>query len=215
MSSEGLKKIGKIKMVSIPEKVKIPSQIPASKLHIPSTYAEGDVEYEDDEGNNVNLNQATHLKFTARDERSDLVVGPVEKGGMFKWNVYMDDENHAVKKENASHKREVILNEDYRAIVFKKWTIMLTLNRNIKENIFEFVDEGWLFNYMDEIDIEIKEYKDKAYVDKQNSNRNEIYIVLELDPSKYNLTESNKVDQIEEFKKYYDNATKDNVAMEH
>lgn len=86
---------------------------------------------------------------------------------------------------------------------------MLTLNRNIKENVFEFVDDGWLFNSMDEIDVELKEYKDKAYVDKQNSNRNEIYIVLELDKSKYNLTETNKVNQIEEFKGYYDKVTED------
>jgi hypothetical protein len=92
---------------------------------------------------------------------------------------------------------------------------MLTLNRNIKENIFEFVDEGWLFNNMDEIDVELKEYKDKAYLDKQNSNRNEIYIVLELDPAKYDLTESNKVNQIEEFKDYYDKVTKDIKATEH
>jgi hypothetical protein len=92
---------------------------------------------------------------------------------------------------------------------------MLTLNRNIKENIFEFVDEGWLFNNMDEIDVELKEYKDNAYLDKQNSNRNEIYIVLELDPAKYDLTESNKVNQIEEFKDYYDKVTKDIKATEH
>jgi hypothetical protein len=86
---------------------------------------------------------------------------------------------------------------------------MLTLNRNIKENVFEFVDDGWLFNSMHEIDVELKEYKDKAYVDKQNSNRNEIYIDLELDESKYNLTETNKVNQIEEFKGYYDKVTED------
>lgn len=84
---------------------------------------------------------------------------------------------------------------------------MLTLNREIKENILEFVDEGWLFNYMDEIDAELRHYKDKSYIEKQNSNRNEIYIMLVLDTSKYDLTESNKVIQIEEFKAFYDNAT--------
>ena len=110
----------KISMVPLPEKIKIPSQIPASKLRIPSTYAEGDLEYADDEGNNVNSKNATHLKFTAKDKRSDLVVGPVEKGGMFKLNVYMDDENHAVRKENASHKRQVILNDSYKALIYKK-----------------------------------------------------------------------------------------------
>jgi hypothetical protein len=35
---------------------------------------------------------------------------------MFKLNVYMDDANHATKKEEATHRRQVILNEDYRAL---------------------------------------------------------------------------------------------------
>ncbi|MGB9936980.1 MAG: hypothetical protein ACPK7O_04620 [Methanobacterium sp.] len=93
---------------------------------------------------------------------------------------------------------------------------MLTLNRTIKENVFEFIDDGWLFNYIKEIDVNLNGYKDKVYVDKEASNRNEIYVILELDPSKYELTESNKVDQIEEFKAYYDNVTeniKDNVPQ--
>ena len=67
---------------------------------------------------------------------------------------------------------------------------MLTLNRTIEDNLFEFIDEGWLFNYMDEIDAKLKDYKDKTWIDKENSNRNEIYIMLELDPSKYELTET-------------------------
>lgn len=86
---------------------------------------------------------------------------------------------------------------------------MLTLNRNIKENIFEFIDDGWLFSYIDEIDVKLEGYKDKVYIDKDSSNRNEIYVILELDPSKYELTESNKVNQIEELKDYYDIVTKD------
>lgn len=116
MASKGMEKIRKIKMVPIPEKIKVPSKIPASKLRIPSTYAEGNVEYEDNEGNKVNPNQASRLKFTAKDKRSDLTVGPVKEGGMFKLNVYMDDANHATKKEEATHKRQVILNEEYKAI---------------------------------------------------------------------------------------------------
>lgn len=120
MASEQIKKMDKVSMVPIPQKIKVPSKIPASKLRIPSTYAEGDVEYEDNDGNHVNTNQATHLKFTAKDKRSDLIVGPVKEGGMFKLNVYMDNENHAIKKEEATHIRQVILNENYRAIKYLK-----------------------------------------------------------------------------------------------
>jgi len=105
-----------IKMVPIPEKIKIPTEIPVSRLLIPSTYAEGDVEYEDDQENNVNLNEATHLRLTAKDRRSDLVVGPTERNGIFKLNVYINNENKAVRKEEATKRREVILNEDYKVI---------------------------------------------------------------------------------------------------
>ena len=124
MEEEGMKKntqkrvksLKDVKMVPIPEKIKTPPQIPASRLRIPSTYAEGDVEYEDDNGHNVNFKDATHLRLTAQDNRSDLIVGPVEKNGMFKLNVYVNDENKAVKKEEATKRREVILNENYRPI---------------------------------------------------------------------------------------------------
>ncbi|MGB9936981.1 MAG: hypothetical protein ACPK7O_04625 [Methanobacterium sp.] len=116
MASEGIEKIKKIKMVPIPEKIKVPEDIPASKLRIPSTYAEGDFEYEDENGNHVSEDKATHLRFTGKDNRSDLVVGPVENRGMFKLSVYMDNENHAVRKEEASHVRQVILNDNYKAI---------------------------------------------------------------------------------------------------
>ncbi|WP_414468782.1 hypothetical protein [Methanobacterium sp. ACI-7] len=118
MAVERLEKINKIKMVPIPEKIKVPKDIPSSKLRIPSTYAEGDVFYEDDNENKVSENEATHLRFTGRDNRSDLVVGPAENGGMFKLNVYMDDDNKATQKEKATHVRQVILNDNYRAI---KW----------------------------------------------------------------------------------------------
>jgi hypothetical protein len=84
---------------------------------------------------------------------------------------------------------------------------MLTLNRTIEDNLFEFIDDGWLFNYMDEIDVKLKDYKDKAWINKEHSNRNEIYIMLELDTSKYKLTETFKVDRIEELKDYYDKIT--------
>lgn len=55
--------------------------------------------------------------------------------------------------------------------------------------------------------MKLKDYKDTAWIDKEHSNRNEIYIILELDPSKYNLTETSKVDRIEELKDYYDKIT--------
>lgn len=90
---------------------------------------------------------------------------------------------------------------------------MLTLNRNINENTFEFVDEEWLFNTMDEINVELKEYKDNTYVDIQSSNRKKIYN-FEAWSSKYNLTKSNKVNQIEESKYYYDKVTNDIKAKE-
>lgn len=116
MAPKGIDKILKIKMVPLPEKIHVPSDIPASKISIPSTYAEGNVKYEDDKENTVNEEEATHIRFTARDERSDLVVGPVKPKGMFKLNIYLDENNNAVNKENSSHARHIILNENYKAI---------------------------------------------------------------------------------------------------
>ncbi|MGZ7117198.1 MAG: hypothetical protein ACXVHS_07105 [Methanobacterium sp.] len=120
MAQKRIDKISNIEMVPIPQKINVPSDVNASNLRIPSTYAEGDADYEDDEGNHVDSKHATYLKLTAKDKRSDLIIGPVEKGGIFKLEVYLDNENHAVSKEKATHKREVILNEDYRAIRYKK-----------------------------------------------------------------------------------------------
>ena len=115
-SQNRVKSLKDVKMVPIPERIRVPPQIPASKLRIPSTYAEGDVDYEDDDGQNVNFEDATHLRLTAKDNRSDLTVGPAEKNGMFKLNVYVNDENKAVQKDLATKRREVILNENYRPI---------------------------------------------------------------------------------------------------
>lgn len=81
---------------------------------------------------------------------------------------------------------------------------MLTLNRTIDNNLFEFIDDGLFFNYMDEINVKLKNYNEKAWIDKEHSSRNEIYVMLELDPSKHELTETYKVDKIEGFKGYYD-----------
>ena len=38
--------------------------------------------------------------------------------------------------------------------------IVLNLNRRIRNNLFEFIGDGWLFNYMDEIDTKLKDYKE-------------------------------------------------------
>lgn len=116
MAPKGIEKILKIKMVQLPEKLHVPSNIPASKIRIPSTYAEGDVQYEDDNENPVNEKEATHIRLTAKDKRSDLVVGPVKPRGILRLNIYLDENNNAVNKQNSSHSRHIVLNENYKAI---------------------------------------------------------------------------------------------------
>ncbi|MGZ7044612.1 MAG: hypothetical protein ACXVHW_05700 [Methanobacterium sp.] len=117
MSREGWKKLPQIELVPIPEDVHVPEDIPASKVRIPSPYAEKEIEYEDEKGNHVNENEATHLRFTGVDRRSDIVVGPVKPRGMIKLNLYLDDENIPVSKEKASHTRTKILTEEYRPLI--------------------------------------------------------------------------------------------------
>jgi len=84
---------------------------------------------------------------------------------------------------------------------------MLNLTRTIKDNLFEFTDDGILFNYVDDMDSRLKKCSEKAWIDKEYSNRNEIYVMLELDPSKHELTETYKVDEIESFRGCYDKIT--------
>ncbi len=93
-----------------------PHDIPASKIRIPSTYKEGNVQYENKEGRQVSENEATHLRLTARDKRSEIVVGPVTPRGMFKLMVYFDKNKNPVSKNKASYKKEVILDEDYERV---------------------------------------------------------------------------------------------------
>ena len=81
---------------------------------------------------------------------------------------------------------------------------MLTLHRRIKDNLFEFIDDGVFFNCMDDIDERLKKCSEKAWIDKEYSNRNEIYVMMELDYSKHKLTETYKVDKIEMFNECYD-----------
>jgi len=47
---DGWKNLPKIKHVSIPEDVHIPLDITTFRVHIPSTYTDGEVEYENEKG---------------------------------------------------------------------------------------------------------------------------------------------------------------------
>lgn len=116
---EGWKNLPKVQMVHIPEDIKVPDTIPASEVIIPSTYANGRVEYEDDEGNQTDEGNATHIRFTGKDRRSDIVVGPVKPEGMIKLNLYLNDDSIPVNKENASHTKSRILNEEYKPVKYK------------------------------------------------------------------------------------------------
>jgi len=113
------KKLGSIpdaKLVSLPENIDVPRTIPASHVKIPSMYANGDVEYEDAEGNKVDKKSATHIRLTGIDERTDVVIGPVGDEGMIKLTMYLDNENSAVTKEKATTSRSKIFNEGYRPL---------------------------------------------------------------------------------------------------
>ena len=116
MPREGWKKLPRIELVPIPEDVHVPKDIPVSKVRIPSTYTGGEVEYEDGEGNHVNESEATHLRFTGIDRRSDIVVGHAAPRGMIKLNLYLNDEEIPVVKEKASHSKNRIFTEDYRPL---------------------------------------------------------------------------------------------------
>ena len=41
---------------------------------------------------------------------------------------------------------------------------MLTLNRTIRDNLFEFMDNGALFNYIDDVDTSLKNHKEKVWI---------------------------------------------------
>ena len=116
MPEEGWKKLPRVEMIPIPEDINVPEDIPASEVRIPSTYTVHEVGYEDEEGKHVNENDATHLRFTGVDRRSDIVVGPVKPRGMIKLNLYLNDEEMPVIKEEASHVKSKILNESYKPL---------------------------------------------------------------------------------------------------
>lgn len=68
---------------------------------------------------------------------------------------------------------------------------------------FLFLDDGWLFDHIEEINAKLKTYKENAFVDELFSNPKEIIILLKLDYF-HELTPKYVESQIQEFKKYYD-----------
>lgn len=104
------------KLVPLPDNIEVPRSIPASNVKVPSIYTNGDVEYEDDEGNKVNKENATHIRLTGIDRRSDIVVGPTKPKGMIKLNLYFNDEGSPETKDKASSSKSKVFNEEYRPI---------------------------------------------------------------------------------------------------
>ena len=70
-------------------------------------------------------------------------------------------------------------------------------------NIFTFLDDGWLFDYMGEINMKLKTYKEEAFVDELFSNPKEIIVLLKLDYF-HELTPEYMESVIQEFKEYYE-----------
>lgn len=104
------------KLVPLPDNLKVPRSIPASQVKIPSMYTNGDVEYEDAEGNRVDKENATHLRLTGIDRRSDIVVGPVKPKGMIRLTLYFNNENSPEIKEKSTSSKSKIFNEEYKPI---------------------------------------------------------------------------------------------------
>ena len=111
-----LKSIPHEKLVPLPENIDVPRTIPASQVKVPSMYLNGDVEYEDDEGNKVNKENATHVRLTGIDRRSDIVVGPVKPKGMIRLTLYFNNENSPETKEKSTSSKSKIFNEEYKPI---------------------------------------------------------------------------------------------------
>ncbi|MGF7119136.1 hypothetical protein [Methanobacterium oryzae] len=116
MSKKGYNKLPKVEMVPLPENLHIPPDIPASKIRIPLTYREGSVQYENNREDIVSENEATHLRFTSKDKKTEIVVGPVNQRGMFKLMVYFNKDKRPVSKDKAYMSRELILNENFKDI---------------------------------------------------------------------------------------------------
>ena len=111
-----LKSIPHEKLVPLPENIDIPLGIPGSQVKVPSMYLNGDVEYEDNEGNKVDKENATHVRLTGIDRRSDIVVGPVKPEGMIRLTLYFNNENSPETKEKSTSSKSKIFNEKYKPI---------------------------------------------------------------------------------------------------
>lgn len=111
-----LKSIPHEKLVPLSDNIDVPRTIPASQVKVPSMYLNGDVEYEDDEGNKVNKENATHVRLTGIDRRSDIVVGPVKPKGMIRLTLYFNNENSPETKEKSTSSKSKIFNEEYKPI---------------------------------------------------------------------------------------------------
>ena len=70
-------------------------------------------------------------------------------------------------------------------------------------NIFSFLDDGWLFDYIDEINTKLKAYKEEAFIDELFSSPKEIIVLLKLDYF-HELTPEYVESVIREFKEYYE-----------
>ena len=70
-------------------------------------------------------------------------------------------------------------------------------------NIFSFLDDGWLFDYIDEINMKLKAYKEEAFIDELFSSPKEIIVLLKLDYFN-ELTPEYVESVIHEFKEYYE-----------
>ncbi len=104
------------KLVPLPDNIDIPRSIPASKVRIPSMYINGDVEYEDAQGHKVDKKNATHIRLTGIDRRSDIVIGPVKRKGMIRLTLYFNDDNSPETMEKSTHSKSKIFNEEYRPV---------------------------------------------------------------------------------------------------
>ena len=104
------------KLVPLPSNIKIPTTIPASQVKVPSMYVNGDVEYEDSAGNEVDKENATHIRLTGIDRRSDIVVGPVKPKGMIRLTLYFNNKNSPETKEKSTTSKSKIFNEEYKPL---------------------------------------------------------------------------------------------------
>ena len=71
------------------------------------------------------------------------------------------------------------------------------------QNIFTFLDDGLLFDYIKEINMKLKAYKEEAFIDELFSNPKEIIVLLKLDYF-HELTPEYIESVICDFKEYYE-----------